>query len=118
MLQIMAMASRLLGIHWGFILGPRINAAGRMETAGKVVELLTGESYDKIIPIAKELDDHNHQRREVENRIREQAIAAIEKNDDHKKKKGLVVGHEGWHGGLLGLSHHEFLNGIIALCLY
>ncbi len=94
---------QIVGHTLGFILGPRINAAGRMETAGKVVELLTGESYDKIIPIAKELDDHNHRRREVENRIREQAIAAIEKNDDHKKKKGLVVGHEGWHRGVVGI---------------
>ena len=94
---------QIVGQTLGFILGPRINAAGRMETAGKVVELLTGESYDKIIPIAKELDDHNHQRREVENKIREQAIARIEKDDDHKKKRGLVVGHEDWHRGVVGI---------------
>ncbi len=94
---------QIVGHTLGFILGPRINAAGRMETADKVVKLLTGESYDKIIPIAKELDDYNQKRREVENRIREQATAKIEKDDDYKKKKGLVVAHEDWHQGVVGI---------------
>ena len=94
---------QIVGQTLGFILGPRINAAGRMETAGKVVELLSGESYDEIIPIAKELDDYNQQRREVENKIREQATATIEKDGDHKKKKGLVVAHEDWHRGVVGI---------------
>ena len=94
---------QIVGHTLGFILGPRINAAGRMETAGKVVELLSGESYDEIIPIAKELDAYNQQRREVENKIREQATATIEKDGDHQKKKGLVVAHEDWHRGVVGI---------------
>ena len=94
---------QIVGHTLGFILGPRINAAGRMETADKVVKLLTGESYNDIIPIAKELDDYNLKRREVENKIREQAIAKIEKDDDHQEKKGLVVAHEDWHRGVVGI---------------
>ena len=82
---------QIVGYTLGFVLGPRINAAGRMETADKVVKLLTGESYNEVIPIAKELDAHNLKRREVENKIREQATATIEKKRDHIKKKGLVV---------------------------
>ena len=101
---------QIVGHTLGFILGPRINAAGRMETAGKVVELLTGESYDKIIPIAEELDDHNQKRREVENRIREQATAEIERDGDHKKKKGLVVAHEDWHRGVVGIVASRILD--------
>ena len=97
---------QIVGHTLGFVLGPRINAAGRMEDAGKVVKLLTSESYDDVIPIAKELDDHNLKRREAENRIREQAAATIEKNNDHLKKKGLVVynkDNEAWNQGVVGI---------------
>ena len=94
---------QIVGHTLGFVLGPRINAAGRMETADKVVKLLTGESYNDIIPIAKELDDYNQKRREVENQIREQAIAQIERDDRHHQKRGLVVAHEDWHRGVVGI---------------
>ena len=94
---------QIVGHTLGFILGPRINAAGRMETADKVVKLLTGESYDEVIPIAKELDEHNLKRREVENQMREQASAKIEKNRDHLEKKGLVVYDKDWHRGVVGI---------------
>ena len=100
----------IVGHTLGFVLGPRINAAGRMEDAGKVVTLLTGESYDDVIPIAKELDEHNLKRREDENKIREQAAATIEKNNDHIKKKGLVVYEEDWNQGVVGIVASRLLN--------
>ena len=100
----------IVGYTLGFVLGPRINAAGRMETADKVVKLLTGESYDKVMPIAKELDDYNLERREVESKIREQAIAKIEKDDHHQKKKGLVIAHEDWHRGVVGIVASRILD--------
>ena len=101
---------QIVGHTLGFVLGPRINAAGRMETANKVVKLLTGESYDKVIPIARELDTHNLNRREVENRIRDQAAATIEKNRYHEKHKGLVVAHQDWHRGVVGIVASRLLN--------
>ena len=101
---------QIVGQTLSFVLGPRINAAGRMEGAGKVVKLLTGESYDEVMPIAKELDAHNLKRREVENKIREQAAAIIEKNGDHRKKKGLVVAHRDWHRGVIGIVASRLLN--------
>ena len=101
---------QIVGHTLSFVLGPRINAAGRMETADKVVQLLTGESYDEVIPIAKELDAYNLRRREVENKIREQAAATIEKDRDHAKKKGLVVAHEDWHRGVVGIVASRLLN--------
>ena len=101
---------QIIGHTLGFVLGPRINAAGRMETANKVVKLLTGESYDKVIPIARELDAHNLNRREVENRIRDQAAATIEKNRYHEKHKGLVVAHQDWHRGVVGIVASRLLN--------
>jgi single-stranded-DNA-specific exonuclease len=101
---------QIVGHTLSFVLGPRINAAGRMEEAGKVVKLLTGESYDEVIPIAKELDAHNLRRREVENKIREQAAAIIEKDREHRKKKGLVVAHRDWHRGVIGIVASRLLN--------
>ena len=101
---------QIVGHTLSFVLGPRINAAGRMETADKVVKLLTGESYDEVVPIAKELDAYNLRRREVENKIREQAAATIEKDRDHAKKKGLVVAHEDWHRGVVGIVASRLLN--------
>ena len=102
----------IVGYTVGFVLGPRINAAGRMKTADKVVKLLTSESYDEIIPIAKELDDYNLKRREVQNKIREQAAATIEKNQDHIEKTGLVVYNktsEDWHQGVVGIVASQLL---------
>ncbi len=104
---------QIIGHTLGFVLGPRINAAGRLETADKVVKLLTGESYDEVVPIAKELDDYNLKRREVENKIREQAAATIEKNNDHVKKKGLVVYNkddEDWNQGVVGIVASRLVN--------
>ena len=101
---------QIVGHTLSFVLGPRINAAGRMETADKVVKLLTGESYDEVVPIAKELDAYNLRRREVENKIREQAAAIIEKNRDHIQKKGLVVAHKDWHRGVVGIVASRLLN--------
>ena len=104
---------QIVGHTLGFVLGPRINAAGRLETADKVVKLLTGESYDEVVPIAKELDAYNLKRREVENKIREQAAATIEKNNDHVKKKGLVVYNkddEDWNQGVVGIVASRLVN--------
>ena len=103
---------QIVGQTLGFVLGPRINAAGRMESADKVVKLLTSESYNEIIPIAKELEDYNLKRREVQNTIRDQAAATIEKNRDHIKKTGLVVYNEpseDWHQGVVGIVASQLL---------
>ena len=93
----------IAGHTLSYVLGPRINAAGRMDAASKVVQLLTDESYEAVVPIAKELDAHNRERREVENQIQEQAVAMIKKDVNLDKVKGLVIAHEGWHRGVVGI---------------
>ncbi len=93
----------VVGYTLSFVLGPRINAAGRMDTAKKVVQLLTAESYEEALPIAEELDANNRERREVENQIQEQAIAHIERMPGLDKIKGLVVAHKEWHRGVVGI---------------
>ena len=93
----------IVGHTLGFVLGPRINAAGRMATARKVVELLTVESEEDALPIASELDYNNTERRKVEGMIHDEAINLAEKEGNLDEVKGLVVAREGWHQGVVGI---------------
>ncbi len=93
----------IVGHTLGFVFGPRINAAGRMDTASKVVELLTAESHEAALPIAEQLDADNTDRREVEGKIRDEAIDAVKKTVNLDEAKGLVLAREGWHQGVVGI---------------
>ena len=85
-----------------FQLGPRINAAGRMDAADKVVEMLTTESREAADDIAKALDTHNRERRETEAQVLEEALSQIEQGRLHERRS-IVVGRQGWHPGVLGI---------------
>ncbi|MEE2911917.1 MAG: single-stranded-DNA-specific exonuclease RecJ [Candidatus Poribacteria bacterium] len=90
------------GYALGFKLGPRINAAGRMDTAQKVIELMTTKSDETALLLAKNLDILNTERRQVQNQIEQQAIEQVEKKD-LAKMKSLVVAHHEWHKGIIGI---------------
>ncbi len=85
-----------------FQLGPRINAAGRMDAALKVVEMLTTESRETADEIARALDTHNRERRETEGQVLEEALSQIEQGRLHERRS-IVVGRQGWHPGVLGI---------------
>jgi single-stranded-DNA-specific exonuclease len=87
----------------GFRLGPRINAAGRVDYGIKVVELLTTKSSEVALRIAQELDAHNSERRAVEAAVLEQALARASAVMDGGSRYSLVVAGEGWHPGVLGI---------------
>ena len=87
----------------GFRLGPRINAAGRVDYGIKVVELLTTDSADVAMRIAQELDDHNNQRRTLEAEVLAYALAQAESAADGGNRYSLVLAGEGWHPGVLGI---------------
>ena len=87
----------------GFRLGPRINAAGRVDYGIKVVELLTTESHEVALRIARELDAHNSERRVIEAQVLEQALAQASAAVDGGKRHSLVVAGEGWHPGVIGI---------------
>jgi single-stranded-DNA-specific exonuclease len=87
----------------GFRLGPRINAAGRVDYGIKVVELLTTESADVALRIARELDEHNSERRGLEAQVLEQALAQATAAFDGGKRRSLVLAGEGWHPGVIGI---------------
>ena len=85
-----------------FQLGPRINAAGRMDAAVKVVEMLTTDSRETADAIARELDTHNRERRETEAQVLDEALAQIEEQR-LQDRWSIVVGSRGWHPGVLGI---------------
>ena len=85
-----------------FQLGPRINAAGRMDAALKVVEMLTTDSRETAEEIARELDGHNRERRETEAQVLDEALAQIEERN-LRGRWSMVVGSAGWHPGVLGI---------------
>jgi len=87
----------------GFRLGPRINAAGRVDYGIKVVELLTTQSSETALRIAQELDAHNTERRAVEGTVLEQALERASVLIDSGSRHSLVVAGEGWHPGVLGI---------------
>jgi len=87
----------------GFVIGPRLNAAGRLDSAEKVVELLTTDDYDKALEIAKVLDAENRERQRIQREILEDAIEKIKRSVDTEKEKALVLADESWHKGVIGI---------------
>ena len=87
----------------GFQLGPRINAAGRVDYGIKVVELLTTNSNEVALRIAQELEAHNRDRRAIEAEVLSQVLTQAQARFDGAAPHSLVLGGESWHPGVLGI---------------
>jgi single-stranded-DNA-specific exonuclease len=86
-----------------YILGPRINASGRMDTAEAALKLLMTKKEDEAGELAKLLEQLNRQRQKIEAGILDEAFSLIEKEVNFKDHKVIVVANEGWHQGVLGI---------------
>jgi single-stranded-DNA-specific exonuclease len=86
-----------------FILGPRLNASGRMDSAETSLDLLMCKDSVKAAELAGVLEQHNRARQRIEGKIMEEAEAIINKEVNFKKHKVIVVAGEGWHRGVLGV---------------
>lgn len=94
-----------------FSLAPRINAAGRMEHAGKAVALMTADSPDEADRIAYELDLLNKERQQLVNRIYDEAVAMLEeKIQDKELPSVIVLAGEGWNPGVIGIVASRILD--------
>ncbi len=93
--------SDMTSYHIGFRIGPRINAAGRMDVARHVVELFEADDFAKAREIAGLLDSRNRERQKVQQQITELALFETEGITD---KNFVVVAGEGWHQGVIGLA--------------
>lgn len=86
-----------------FMLGPRLNASGRMDTAEVALNLLLSTRQEEADMLARTVETYNRQRQKVENRIFEEAQALIDKEINFKEHKVIVIAKEDWHQGVLGI---------------
>ena len=90
--------------HAGFILGPRINAGGRIGRADLGARLLSTDDPAEALSLAQELDALNAERKNVEAQIQEAAIASIEAGANFDPSApAIVIAEEGWHPGVIGI---------------
>ncbi len=89
----------------GFVLGPRINAAGRMETMDIGIECLLAADMQSAYALARQLNALNQERRQVEGQIKQDALAELEKLqlDQSDLPHALIMFEEHWHQGVIGI---------------
>lgn len=87
----------------GFILGPRLNASGRMSTAETSLNLLMSHNLIQAKELALLLEQHNRNRQKIEAKIMQEAEDLINKEINFKDHKVIVVAKEDWHQGVLGI---------------
>lgn len=86
-----------------FTIVPRINAAGRMGSAERALQLLLSEDENEAQMLAEEINQANITRQQTELKIIAEAEAKIEKNPDMVYDRVLVVDGENWHSGVIGI---------------
>lgn len=87
----------------GWVLGPRLNAAGRIGDPEAAVRLLTTDDEAEAASLADELERCNERRRDEGRAVREAAEAEAAKRFDPRRDRSLVVWGEGWHPGVIGI---------------
>ncbi|MBK7999584.1 MAG: single-stranded-DNA-specific exonuclease RecJ [Verrucomicrobia bacterium] len=91
------------GYEVGFQLAPRLNAAGRLETAEDSLRLLLARDRAEAEPIAQSLDSQNRERQKIERSIADEAIGAIRARFNPEKDHVIVEGQLMWHIGVVGI---------------
>ena len=89
--------------HAGFVLGPRINAGGRIGRADLGARLLSTDDTEEARAIAAELDALNASRKEVEREVLEAAIRLIERESNQAEAPVLLAAADDWHPGVIGI---------------
>lgn len=95
--------ARMVSQDLGFAVGPRLNAAGRLEDIGVGIECLLTDSDDAAMQHATALDAINRERREIEQTMRDQAMAYVERMSTSDLPDCVCVYDAAWHQGVVGL---------------
>ncbi len=95
--------ARTTSADLGFVAGPRINAAGRLEDISIGIECLLTDDMNTALHHAAVLDRINGERREIESTMREQAFSYVDSMDARKLPSCVCVYDESWHQGVVGL---------------
>ncbi len=86
-----------------FVLGPRINAAGRIESGRNSVKLLISPDLEAAASIAHQINDFNIERRVLDTQITLEALALIDNDQRHREARATVVYCPDWHKGVIGI---------------
>ncbi len=102
----------------GFRLGPRINAAGRMDAARAVVELFGTRDNDEAKRLALHLDTRNRERKEVQQQIVDLALTELDNaGGDPASSYVAVIAGQGWHRGVIGIAASKIAERINRPCV-
>ena len=87
----------------GFVLGPRLNAAGRLADMGLGIECLVTDDPARALAIAQKLDGLNRERREIEADMQAQALELLDRLGDAGDAPGMALFDPDWHEGVVGI---------------
>ncbi len=103
-LKRVAQCPQILGTYEvGFQLAPRLNAAGRLESAEESLRLLLARDLAEAMPIAQNLDSRNRERQKIERDIVEEVVGMVRAKFDPEKDFVIVEGQLLWHIGVVGI---------------
>lgn len=89
--------------HLGFRIGPRLNAAGRLDTALTSLNVLLASDHSDAMQGAQMLDQHNRERQTVENTVFKEAEAMLQTLGSLDDLPSIVLGSRDWHPGVVGI---------------
>ncbi|MCU0803536.1 MAG: single-stranded-DNA-specific exonuclease RecJ [Burkholderiales bacterium] len=95
-------ARRATAFDLGFALGPRLNAAGRLADMSLGIECLVTENMERALAIARQLDDLNRERRDIESGMIESAEGLLA-DLDVERRASVALFDPGWHQGVVGI---------------
>ncbi len=97
--------TRIVASDLGFSVGPRLNAAGRLEDMSLGIECLLTDDPQRAHTLAESLDSLNRERREIESDMQAQAMATLEQVqlDEQSLPRGLCLYDPSWHQGVIGI---------------
>ena len=100
LLKLTGVMGRLSSADIGFRIGPRLNAAGRMDQPEQALAVLTTESQSEAMQLADDLEEFNRVRQQLDQKIFAEAQSLMRENEDLPV---IVVGSRGWHAGVVGI---------------
>jgi single-stranded-DNA-specific exonuclease len=89
--------------HLGYVLGPRLNAAGRIGDAADGLRLLLSDEPEAALALARRLETLNVERQALDHRMLDEALAQIDEGFDPERDAALVLAGDGWHPGVVGI---------------
>lgn len=94
---------KLKASHLGYVIGPRLNAIGRLGDAGDGIKLLLTDDTTEAMTMAREFERINEQRQTLDQRTLDEAIQQLDREGDPDRHAALVLAGEVWHPGVVGI---------------